>query len=94
MLTADDIRKLTSSSAILMATEPWIRRCYVANDCLPTDWEDWTPCSVTCDGGQQMRSRKILRQATGEGAGCDFDLEGTRPSRKLRQGVPLLPRSP
>jgi len=56
-----------------------VHRCYVANDCLPTDWEDWTPCSVTCDGGQQMRSRKILRQATGEGAGCDFDLEETRP---------------
>ncbi|CAK0804700.1 unnamed protein product [Prorocentrum cordatum] len=29
-----------------------------------SDWQDWTPCSATCDGGVSFRSRLVAREAS------------------------------
>mmetsp|Transcript_5820 Transcript_5820/g.13861 ORF Transcript_5820/g.13861 Transcript_5820/m.13861 type:complete len:1591 (+) Transcript_5820:108-4880(+) len=39
-------------------------------DCEFDDWEDWSTCSATCDGGEAQRSRKIKVAARGDGKPC------------------------
>merc|ERR1712086_64958 len=39
-------------------------------DCKWDDWEDWSPCSVTCGRGHHLRSRAVSIPAMNGGADC------------------------
>lgn len=39
-------------------------------DCQWTDWEAWSPCSVSCSGGKRSRRRAVKVQAEGDGQEC------------------------
>merc|ERR1719352_923319 len=53
------------------------QKCYIANDCQYDEWEEWTKCTAPCDGGQTMRTRKVLREAISPGKACEGNLEET-----------------
>ncbi|CAB3254931.1 unnamed protein product [Arctia plantaginis] len=40
------------------------------NDCLVSEWSDWSPCSVTCGFGDKYRQRTVLRQKKAGGRDC------------------------
>lgn len=63
--------------------EPW-----AAVDCRLAMWSDWGPCSATCNGGQQHRSRVVAVKAAHGGKLCsgvfdDFRACATDPCVKL-----------
>jgi len=37
-------------------------------DCVLSDWQAWSTCSVSCAGGQRSRSRDVVSEARGGGA--------------------------
>jgi len=43
-------------------------------DCLLSQWNEWSECTVTCAGGTQERTRLISRQALNGGAPCTESL--------------------
>lgn len=40
-------------------------------DCLWSEWEEWSSCSVSCGGGDKHRTRQIAVSPTNGGAPCD-----------------------
>lgn len=48
-------------------------------DCRMADWLEWSPCSVTCDGGQRSRERKFAMLAQFGGKACEEGLRETAP---------------
>lgn len=40
------------------------------DDCLVSEWSDWSPCSVTCGFGDKFRTRTILRTPNHKGRTC------------------------
>eukprot|EP00753_Platysulcus_tardus_P015815 PLAT5293.1.p1 GENE.PLAT5293.1~~PLAT5293.1.p1 ORF type:complete len:465 (-),score=242.39 PLAT5293.1:114-1508(-) len=42
-------------------------------DCEYSPWSDWSTCDVLCGGGQQQRTRSILRIELNNGTACDRD---------------------
>ena len=52
--------------------------CIILVDCEWGKWGDWSTCSLTCDGGEQTRSRIILRIDAFGGEPCIEDPTETR----------------
>lgn len=44
-------------------------------DCEMGEWSEWTECDKSCDSGQQVRSRDVMVQPSGNGAQCELDRE-------------------
>eukprot|EP00440_Ansanella_granifera_P010536 gb/GFBE01011429.1/.p1 GENE.gb/GFBE01011429.1/~~gb/GFBE01011429.1/.p1 ORF type:complete len:1322 (+),score=241.23 gb/GFBE01011429.1/:1-3966(+) len=40
-------------------------------DCLFNDWGEWYPCSVTCGGGERMRTRQVVQEKNELGKACN-----------------------
>ncbi|KAL0830770.1 hypothetical protein ABMA28_002890 [Loxostege sticticalis] len=40
------------------------------DDCLVSEWGEWSPCSATCGFGNKYRSRKVIRKNRGDGRHC------------------------
>jgi len=53
-------------------TEPCVAESYEAQDCRLTQWQEWTQCSRSCDGGWQARLRRVRQFAANGGATCDM----------------------
>eukprot|EP00913_Durusdinium_trenchii_P030580 g28640.t1 len=54
------------------------RRPTSAVDCKMNPWQSWSHCTKTCSGGQQYRSRVIVRSVAHGGRGCLGRLDETR----------------
>jgi len=52
-------------------------------DCELGEWEVWSDCSASCDGGQQSRKRKIVALPENGGKACDGPLELIAPCAAL-----------
>jgi len=68
-----------SCEADLKETKPcdeWL--CKKKIDCSFHPWTEWSKCPVTCDGGQQIRTRAVDVDASGGGAACEDDTEEVR----------------
>eukprot|EP00927_Polykrikos_kofoidii_P044149 TRINITY_DN38198_c0_g1_i1.p1 TRINITY_DN38198_c0_g1~~TRINITY_DN38198_c0_g1_i1.p1 ORF type:complete len:1721 (+),score=194.58 TRINITY_DN38198_c0_g1_i1:123-5285(+) len=59
-------------------------------NCSFSPWMPWRPCSTTCDGGVQQRSRVIGIRSNVDGHGCADRLEEVRGCQT--QPCPRLPR--
>eukprot|EP00397_Hematodinium_sp_SG-2012_P004784 GEMP01004798.1.p1 GENE.GEMP01004798.1~~GEMP01004798.1.p1 ORF type:complete len:1067 (+),score=271.95 GEMP01004798.1:195-3395(+) len=47
-------------------------------NCQVTSWGNWETCSVSCDGGQQVRNRSVKTQAANNGTPCNESLQEIR----------------
>merc|ERR1719174_1805617 len=59
-------------------------------DCVLGDWNDWTPCSRPCNGGQYFRNREVEKHARNYGRPCNGTLQqsqacNTRPCQNSAQ---------
>lgn len=43
---------------------------FSANDCLVSEWSQWTTCSATCGYGEKIRYRTIIRKKKRGGRSC------------------------
>ncbi|KAJ8036392.1 Thrombospondin type-1 domain-containing protein 7A [Holothuria leucospilota] len=71
----------TSWCKALYETPMWEVPCYhpCPNDCVISEWGQWSPCSLTCtgknQGGLQVRQKVILAQAGPGGQPCPGESE-------------------
>lgn len=55
-----------------------IKPCEPSQDCMLSDWAEWSQCSRSCGGGQQVRGRHVKMSSTNGGVGCTAGLGETR----------------
>ncbi|CAG5115297.1 unnamed protein product, partial [Candidula unifasciata] len=62
-------------------TEPMVVSCEIPcdNDCLLSDWSEWTICSTTCGLGFTKRRRSVLQTPIGSGRKCPEKLDQSKP---------------
>ena len=41
-----------------------------SEDCVLSDFGEWSPCTKGCGGGSQTRTREVIRQAENNGTAC------------------------
>ncbi|KAL8558647.1 hypothetical protein ACOMHN_022569 [Nucella lapillus] len=65
-------------------TERLVVSCEIPcdNDCLLSDWSDWTLCSVACGLGVTIRYRTTVQAPIGNGRKCPSNMEEKRPCFK------------
>ena len=51
-------------------------------DCQWSPWSQWRPCSQSCQGGQQLRTRIVTRKQVGDGQTCEGGPEQSRGCNK------------
>ena len=44
-------------------------------NCVWSEWEGWSPCSKTCEGGIRKSQRSVVQKAMHDGMDCDGDAE-------------------
>lgn len=73
-------RLCSGSQRLVESCNPQSAECSatLAVNCVMGDWGDWSFCTKTCQGGQQDRTREILRQPENGGEVCDSSLGETR----------------
>ena len=60
-------------------------------DCVWSNWDTWTPCSVSCGGADQTRSRTITTMPMNMGQECgDNDMETRRCNENACPGNQLM----
>ncbi|XP_048238540.1 thrombospondin type-1 domain-containing protein 7A-like isoform X1 [Haliotis rufescens] len=66
-------------------TESMVVSCEIPcdNDCLLSDWSDWTPCTTKCGLGVTQRNRTVIENPLGNGRRCP-------PETELRQSKPCF----
>lgn len=47
--------------------------CFSKVSCIWSEWEEWTKCSKSCNGGKQKRGRTTVQKAQHGGNECDGD---------------------
>ncbi|XP_070183544.1 thrombospondin type-1 domain-containing protein 7A-like, partial [Littorina saxatilis] len=65
-------------------TEPLVVSCEIPcdNDCLLSEWSDWSMCSENCGLGVTSRYRTTVQAPVGNGRRCPEHLEESRPCFK------------
>ena len=41
-----------------------------SEDCVLSDFGEWSPCTKECGGGNQTRAREVIQQAENNGTAC------------------------
>jgi hypothetical protein len=44
-------------------------------DCMMSDWTDWSVCSKSCDGGEHLRTRTVTQYPAHRGKECDHSIQ-------------------
>lgn len=57
-------------------------------DCVMSDWMPWSQCTASCGGGQDVRTRKILRHPKFGGKSCDGGLAEMKECNRHACGGP------
>jgi len=57
-------------------------------DCKETDWTQWSVCSVSCGGGQHMRTREIMQHPKFGGKKCDGSIADLKECNRNTCGGP------
>ena len=66
----DDGNLVLFDSTNQIMWKPTVTMPPVNVDCAMSDWSEWTACDKTCGGGNQTRTRSVLREANEGGQAC------------------------
>ncbi|KAK6590338.1 extracellular membrane associated protein [Cryptosporidium xiaoi] len=53
------------------------RETFCAEDCILTEWSEWSECSTTCNTGTQFSSRSVVKPES-NGGSCELELTKTQ----------------